>query len=315
MVRNVGQGDTTAAAMVSVGGGQAGDFVVGDNTCTAALAPNEACSVSITLTPAGVGARATTLTATAGAASDTQALSATGVVPSTVQLVSIAGGGTSVNFGNKAVRSQTGIDVVIKNADTAQTITTPTFTLSDMVNFSVDTNPGGASDCFDEIADGGGLEGGEQCTIRVFFRPQSLPDASIVAPNMSSTLIVGGANTNLTLMVQGNAVSALSITPATKDYMGVAVNGSATQVFMITNSSDVGIPATGLVAVSLDGPNTGDFRIAANTCAVTAGLAPGASCTVTVAFEPKSAGAKSATLAITASPTNGASAALTGTGN
>ena len=186
-----------------------------------------------------------------------------------------AGGGTSVNFGNKAVRSQTGIDVVIKNADTAQTITTPTFTLSDMVNFSVDTNAGGASDCFDEIADGGGLEGGEQCTIRVFFRPQSLPDASIVAPNMSSTLIVGGANTNLTLMVQGNAVSALTITPATKDYMGVAVNGSATQVFMITNSSDVGIPTTGLVAVSLDGPNTGDFRISANTCAVAAGLTPG----------------------------------------
>ena len=134
--------------------------------------------MSITLTPAGVGARATTLTATAGAASDTQALAATGVVPSAVQLVSIAGGGMMVSFGNKAVLSETGIDVVIKNADTAQTIAAPTFTLSDTTNFRVDTNPGVggmAADCFDEIADGGGLEGGEQCTVRVFFRPQSLP--------------------------------------------------------------------------------------------------------------------------------------------
>jgi hypothetical protein len=258
------------------------------------------------------------LTATAGAASDTQALSATGVVPSAIQLVSIAGGGMVVSFGNKAVLSETGIDVVIKNADTAQTIASPSFAPSDTVNFRVDTNPGVMGmpgDCFDEIADGGGLEGGEECTIRVFFRPQSLPASSVMAPNMTGTVVVGGANTNLTLMVQGNAVSALSISPATRDYMGVAVNGSSSQVFTVTNSADAGITTTGLVVVSLDGPNPGDYRIAGNTCAASMGLAPGATCTVTVAFEPKTTGAKSATLAISATPTNGASAALTGTGN
>ena len=299
--------------MVSVGGGQAGDFVVGDNTCTAVLAPNAACTVSITLTPAGVGARATTLTATAGAASDTQALAATGVVPSAVQLVSIAGGGMIVSFGNKAVLSETGIDVVIKNADTAQTIAAPTFTLSDTTNFRVDTNPGVggmAADCFDQIADGGGLEGGEQCTVRVFFRPQALPASSVAAPNMTGTLIVGGANTNLTLMVQGNAVSALSISPALHPYGGVAVNGSSSQVFTVTNSSDAGITATGLVVVSLDGPNTSDFRIAANTCAACRRWPRAPPARSRWPSNRRAPVAKTASLSITATPTNGASATL-----
>ena len=317
VVRNTGQVVTGGVPAVAVSGANASEFVLGDNTCTVVLARNETCSVSVTFSPVGAtGAREATLTATAtGTVTDTQDLDGQAVVASAVQLVSIPGGGTVVSFGNKAVLSETPIDVVIQNAPGSQTITAATFTPSDPVNFRVDTNAGTADDCFDALADTGGLTGGEDCIVRVIFRPQSLPAATVAAPNMAATLTVGGANTPLVLQMNGNAVSALSISPATRDYGSVAVNSGASQAFTITNSSDAGITATGLVAVALDGANPGDFRISGNTCATVTSLAPGASCTVTVEFEPKSAGAKAASLNVTATPTNGATAALTGTGS
>ena len=47
--------------------------------------------------------------------------------------------------------------------------------------------------------------------------------------------------------------------------IAVLVNGTSTQTFVITNSTDAGITATGVVSVGLEGVNTGDFRIARNT--------------------------------------------------
>jgi hypothetical protein len=81
----------------------------------------------------------------------------------------------------------------------------------------------------------------------------------------------------------------------------------------VTNSSDAGIPATGQVAVSLGGTDADSFRITRNECVGTT-LMPGGTCQIDVVFEPKSAGPRAAALSVTAAPTNGASAALTGTG-
>jgi hypothetical protein len=318
-VRNTGGAATAAAPVVAVGGGQAGDFVVPagteNNTCAAALPPNGTCTVTVVLTPGAIGARAATLTATAGAASASAALSASAVLPSAIQVVSIggtAGMGTTVDFGNKAVGSETGLDVVVRNVDSGQRIPSPIFTLGDAVNYRFDTNPGAANDCADLTQDG--LEGGESCTVRIFFRPQSLPAAGTAAPNVATTLIVGGAATGLTLDLRGHAVSALSITPDARPFGGVAVNAtSAATTFTVTNSSDAGIPGTGQVAVSLDGPEAASYRITRNECAGTT-LAAGGSCAIDVVFEPRSAGAKVASLSVIAAPTNGASAALSGSG-
>jgi hypothetical protein len=160
------------------------------------------------------GRAATTLTATAGAASDTQALSAIGGHPQRGP----AGQHRRRRHERelrqqRPARSETGIDVVIKNADTAQTITVPTFTLSDPTNFRSTPTPAAMNDCFDEIADGRRPGGRRAVHGAGVLPPSSAACPSVMAPNLSGTLIVGGANTNLTLMVQGNAVSALSITP------------------------------------------------------------------------------------------------------
>ncbi|HEY0707815.1 MAG TPA: choice-of-anchor D domain-containing protein, partial [Polyangia bacterium] len=320
-VRNTGAAATGAAPSVTVGGAQASEFAVlaGDNTCTAALPAGGTCTVAITLTPAAIGARAATLdaTATGTTAATTVALAANGVLPNAVQIVSIggvAGSATTVSFGSKAVGSETAADVVIQNAASAQRIVSPNFTLGDTANFRYDTNPGTSNDCADEIADGGGLEGGETCTLRIFFRPQSLPAAGTASPNVTTTLIINGATVALTLNLEGNAVSALSLSPTSGAFGSVAVNtASAATVFTVTNSSDNNIGASGQIAVSRTGANADSFRIVSDTCTGNS-LAAGATCTIGVIFEPKAAGALSGTLSVTSSSTNGTSAALTGTG-
>ena len=321
-VRNTGGAATTGSPVVAVSGAQAAEFAIPagaeNNTCTAVLAPNGACTVTIVLTPAGLAARAATLTASAGAVMASVALSANAVLPSAIQVVSIggtAGSATNVEFGSKAVGSETGVDVVVRNVDNGQRIASPTFTLGDPVNFRFDTNPGTGNDCFDITQNGlTGGPPGESCTVRIFFRPQALPAAGTAAPNLTSTLIVGGAASGLTLDLRGNAVSALAIAPDARPFGNVAVNAtSGATTFTITNSNDAGIPATGQVAVSLDGADADSFRITRNECAGTT-LMAGGTCQIDVVFEPKSAGARAATLSVTASPTNGASAALTGTG-
>ena len=315
-VRNKGDGPTGSAPTVTVGGANASEFAVasGDNTCTAVLAPAGICTVAITLTPSTVGARAASIdaTATGTTAATTVVLAAHGVLPAAIQVVSP---GATISFGNKAVASETGIDVVIRNAPDAQRIASPSFTLGDTTNFRYDTNPAGVpTNCSIEIADGGGLEGGESCTVRVYFRPQSLPASSVAAPNMTTTLVVGGSVVPLTLNLQGNAVSALSISPGTGTFANTAVNGTSMAVaFTVTNSSDTNIGTTGQLTIGRSGTDSAMFRVIADTCTGNT-LAPSATCGVSVVFEPTSTGAKTATLSVTAPSTNGTSAPLSGTG-
>jgi hypothetical protein len=318
-IRNKGDGVTGSAPTITIGGTQASEFAAlpGDNTCTGVLAAGGTCTVAITLTPAAIGTRAGTIDASAiGTTAATQvAMTANGVLPSVVQIVSIngvVGTATTVAFGSKAVGSETGIDVVIKNADNAQRITAPTFTLVDQVNFRYDTNAMVANNCASEIADNGGLEGGESCVLRIFFRPQALPLASLPAPNVASTLVVGGATTPLTLAVNGNAVSALTVV-AGGAFASTAVGATSAPItFTVTNSGDANIAMSGPVFVALTGTDAASFRIVANTCQGVP-LAPTASCSAQVVFQPLTAGAKTASLSVTASSTDGATSALAAT--
>jgi hypothetical protein len=67
-------------------------------------------------------------------------------------------------------------------------------------------------------------------------------------------------------------------------------------------------------AISIQGQNPGDFVIASNSCAGAA-LAPGATCSVAVRFEPAASGARTATLTVASdAPGSPATVALSGTG-
>jgi outer membrane autotransporter protein len=79
----------------------------------------------------------------------------------------------------------------------------------------------------------------------------------------------------------------------------VGTESAARTIFVRAVTGPAGTLAT-LDAIALGGANAGDFRIAGGTC--TTGIASlpqdGASCTVTVTFNPATAGAKSATVAV-----------------
>jgi WD40-like Beta Propeller Repeat len=92
---------------------------------------------------------------------------------------------------------------------------------------------------------------------------------------------------------------------------GNAVVGSPTASTTVTLTSGVG-PIT-VTSASIGGPNPGGFGITANTCAGV--IASGASCSISVRFEPTVAGVRSATLTLTGPPPLGsAQVALSGTG-
>lgn len=106
--------------------------------------------------------------------------------------------------------------------------------------------------------------------------------------------------------VEGPAV--LAIDHTSNPFGNVVVgNTSAAATFTITNTGE---QASGVPVVSL-GAGAGEF-VLTNAC--TAALVPGGTCSVTVAFRPTSAGAKTTTLSVGAMPGGMVTATLDGTG-
>jgi hypothetical protein len=112
------------------------------------------------------------------------------------------------------------------------------------------------------------------------------------------------------ISVSGTATEFISLVPSPKDYGSTQVGTptAATQ-FTVENA---GPGTSGTLAVALTGANASEFGITGGTCdGVT--LPDDGTCTVSVRFAPTSAGAKSATLAVTGTPGGTQSSALTGT--
>lgn len=104
-----------------------------------------------------------------------------------------------------------------------------------------------------------------------------------------------------------------SISPTNATFAATDVDTqSAGKVFTVTNTSNVSTLVLG--AAGFTGAHPGDFTTTADACSNTS-IAPGATCTVTVAFEPTAVGNRSATLLIPTNTMAGVlTAALSGTG-
>jgi hypothetical protein len=105
---------------------------------------------------------------------------------------------------------------------------------------------------------------------------------------------------------------ALSVSPASQDFVDVAVGASSDHVtFAVRNT---GRAASGHVSVTLGGPDAGQFAIIADHCAGAGSLAAGAHCDVTAAFSPSgSPGARNASLNVQGAAGGSAAATLSGT--
>lgn len=104
------------------------------------------------------------------------------------------------------------------------------------------------------------------------------------------------------------APAQLTITAGT-NFGSVTVGESSTEMTFTVGNTGEG--TSGTVSASIIGSGSTQFTIESNDCGT---VAPGATCVIAVSFTPTSAGAKSASLTVTADPGSTASASLDGTG-
>ncbi len=145
------------------------------------------------------------------------------------------------------------------------------------------------------------------CLVTVRFSPAAMASGTKSARiNVNATL--GGA---VSATMQGMVVppGALTITPTSQTFGSLLVGVAGAPVsFTVKNTGGV---ATGALATVVQ--NSTELGIASDGCKLKL-LGAGESCVITVVFTPTSAGQKSGTLVVNATPGGTASASMTGTG-
>jgi hypothetical protein len=291
-VTNTGQG-TSGPVSVSLSGANQADFSVDSTTCGAALPGGGTCTVSVQYAPAAAGAGTATLSATASpGGTATSALQGTGITPAALSIAP-----ATFDFGPTAAgadSSQQSFTVTNTGQGTSGPVTVA-LNGSDAADFVIDSNTCGDA-----------LPGGGTCTVAVHFTAGSV---GTLTASLTATATPGGAAA-AALQGEGLAPASLSINPTFFNF-GQVPEGtfSAGESFVVTNT---GQSPSGTVSVSLGGPDSFEFIIRSTTC--TSGLAAGASCTVTVAFEPFFTGFAEADVSAVASPGGNAAAIMQGDG-
>ncbi|BDI06434.1 choice-of-anchor D domain-containing protein [Sphaerotilus microaerophilus] len=154
------------------------------------------------------------------------------------------------------------------------------------------------------------LAAGSSCTISVTFTPTS---AASVTGSVAITSNASGSPHGIGLSGTGTAtpVANLAWTGSTSlSFSATVGTPSAEQTLTLLNSGSV---AGTIGAVTVSGTNAADF-VHGGSCGAGVTLSAGASCTVTVGFDPAAAGARSATLQVTSTnAANPATISLAGT--
>jgi hypothetical protein len=190
------------------------------------------------------------------------------------------------------------IPITITNTGGASlTITGFSYTGTDAGDFTTGTNG-----CTAPVAANG------TCTVNVIFTPSALGTrtaAIVVASNSFGSPQASLTGTGGTPMA--------TLNPTTLTFASTTVNTAAsTQPVTLTNGGNVAtIIAAG--GITITGANAGDFSETDN-CVSVAGIAPAATCTITVGFKPTATGARTATLNVMSNVGTPSTVALSGTG-
>jgi Abnormal spindle-like microcephaly-assoc'd, ASPM-SPD-2-Hydin/HYDIN/CFA65/VesB-like, Ig-like domain/Cep192 domain 4 len=204
-----------------------------------------------------------------------------------------------VDFGTVAINTTATKTVSFRNDGT--TPVTPTSVSSSNAGaFSVQS--GGTCVSGTEIAIGA------SCTVPVAFTPTS-NGAQESTLTLALQPVAWDAVQATVKLTGTGANGALTADPATIDFGTVTVGDTASaRSFTVTNS---GTLTTTIGTVLVSSPS--EFPLAGGTCAG-ATLAPGDTCTVSVAFKPGTTGDRSATMDVGGSGGAAVSVALSGTG-
>lgn len=245
-----------------------GDFSIAANTCTATLAPQTACSLSISFTPTASGSRTGVLTISDSIGTQTAQLSGAGNAPATDTLAP-----TSLTFSQQAIGTTSASQQVTltNSGDVALTLITTSLAAGDFTA----TNSCGAS-----------LNPHSTCAISIAFVPTGVGTRSATL-----TITDQFRYQTVTLTGTGVAPAGVSLSPASLNFSATGVGLSAPpQTLTLTNNGGLPLHIANTVL-------SAGFILASSNCGVT--LSPTASCNLIIVFSPKSAGASSGTLTLT----------------
>ncbi len=283
---------TTSALAITKSGSDQTQFAIVADTCTGAMLANaQSCSFSVSFAPGSLGAKQATFSVSAAmGGTATVGVAGKGVAPAALTIAPM-----SHDYGTVGVFSGPHPTFTFTIANAGGIAAAP-LALSVTGEFTIS-----ATTCTTSLA------AGASCTADVTVAPQT-----IGAKAGELDAIAGSAMAAAFLSM--NAISGftgLSANPAMKDFGSVLVSGtSAAQTFTLTNT---GATTTGAIALAINGINATEFAILSDLCTGKT-LANGATCTLGVVFSPVNTGARSASLAATATPGGAIAVPLSGTG-
>ena len=311
---NVGTAGTTQTATLSNTGTAAltlgslttgsTEFTITGGTCVAGglIAPAGSCTVLAGFTPSAAGARSASLVVThnASGGQSSTALSGTGVALSPVIGVSP----TTLSFSQTIAAASAAQTVTVSNSGNAPLmIGSLAFAGAQAGEFQIATGT--------TCTAGGSVAANASCLVRLTFTPSV---AGARSASLSITHNATGSPSNVTLNGTGTATAqpAISLNAAALSFSSQTLGStSAAQIVTVSNSGAASLTFTG---ETLTGTAASDFT-RSGTCTATGTLTAGASCTVGFTFTPGAIGARSATLTLASTASNGSAVlSLGGTG-
>ncbi len=288
--------DNLIISAVAVTGTNPGDFVLAPISPPVIVGPGKTSVLTLTFTPAALGARAATLRITDNASDSPQSISLTGA--GTKPAISVAP--PSIDFGQQTLGvASPGQPLTVSNPGTADLVVSGvTLTGANPTDFSIT----GVTFPFTVTA------GGTPKVINVVFTP-----GAVTARSANLLLSHNAPGSVTTVPLTGTGVQPImTLTPATTlNFTGQVVNTTSAQSpIRIDNTGNGPLVITDL---KLEGAFPTEFAFTASTLPIT--VAPGASTTIQVTFTPSTTGSRSATLHITDNaPGNPHFVGLIGTG-
>ncbi len=292
---NSGTVDFTPATVTSSNS----EFAVVTNgtTCGQPVNVGQSCVVQIALTPVAAGARAAVLTITPQGA-EWDALPVTATLTATGVNGELAAEPTTLQFGSVTVGSSSSARTfTVTNSGTLPT-TIGTLLVS---GGQASEFPLAGGTCA-----GATLAPAATCTVSVTFKPGG-------TGARTATMDVGGSSgATVSVELTGTGADpprpALAASPTALDF-GEQIIGSAgaPQTVTVRNSGNV----ANTPSAQVTGAGAADYVISSNGCSRS--LPAGASCTVSISFEPTVAGTRVATLAVSGSGGSSASVRLSAT--
>ena len=269
---NTGTAPLTISSL-SITGAQSADFAQ-TNTCGTSVLAGANCTISVTFRPTNRNNRAATVSIADNASGSPQTVALTGVGTDIILTPA------SLNFGTQSVGSTSAAQTVtLTNKLATQAITINSISLTG-------TNPG---DFSATNTCGGSVAGQASCTISVTFTPTA---AGTRTASIAISDNGGGSPQSISLTGTG-AASVVTLSPTSLNF-GPQLVGVVSSPLSVT-LTNAGSSTLTVSSFTVTGGHAADYT-ATNNCG--GSVAAGASCTITVKFNPHGSGVSTATLSI-----------------